>query len=45
MLERFTRIEKSLGIAQRPSKQRIGAIGASSSGDSMPATPPPPQTE
>lgn len=28
MLERFARIEKSLGIAQRPSKQPIGAITA-----------------
>jgi CRP/FNR family transcriptional regulator, cyclic AMP receptor protein len=26
MLERFTRIEKSLGIAQRPAKQLVGAV-------------------
>jgi CRP/FNR family cyclic AMP-dependent transcriptional regulator len=28
MLERFARIEKSLGIAQRPSKQAVGGIAA-----------------
>ena len=28
MLERFARIEKSLGIVQRPSKQGVGAIAA-----------------
>jgi CRP/FNR family cyclic AMP-dependent transcriptional regulator len=28
MLERFARIEKSLGIAQRPAKQGVGAIAA-----------------
>ncbi len=28
MLERFARIEKSLGIAQRPSKQGVGVIAA-----------------
>jgi CRP/FNR family transcriptional regulator, cyclic AMP receptor protein len=28
MLERFARIEKSLGIAQRPSKQAVGGVAA-----------------
>jgi uncharacterized membrane protein len=33
MLERFARIEKSLGISQRPSKQPVGAIAAPSTID------------
>src|SRR6185437_8799773 len=38
MLERFARIEKSLGIAQRPSKQAVGGSSHAASATSIDST-------
>ncbi|HEX4449212.1 MAG TPA: DUF1003 domain-containing protein [Kofleriaceae bacterium] len=40
MLERFARLEKSLGIAQRPSKQAVGAVAAQAAAAQAPAETP-----